>query len=181
MARRTNLTVALLALCLLAWACSDGWIKPPIESLLLEESDFPEGWYYKGQMDTGSLFCMPFIPCYDYVRIATAEFSSYPWLATQEIDEYANLKKATEVFEKMGGWPFGDDLDLWIPPQGLDTQNFVADHYKIGCEAGVCRMVAQYQVYVVDFFIRADPDMDINSVNEILETLDANMLPVSGD
>lgn len=151
---------------------------------ILDISDFPKGWSYTGTLDTDALFCLPLLPCYEHIGIATATFSSESGYSSQEIREYANTHKATEEFEDSVRFLFfgHEDPGSWVIPEGFQTQNLIADQYKIGCKVDInglnCRMAAQYRVYIVEFLFRDATNLDSTVVNKILEAIDTNMLGV---
>ena len=152
----------------------------PIESLLLDESAFPEGWY----LPTGQ----PFDPRAGF-GLRTALTFSPPGsggIALHEASVARDPEEAAEGYEEWGQFWFSNREGNCIGgiPAELQYQSPVADQFRLGCcirqqEGGVqtCQAVARYGRYLIRFHTYMNPEsMTFTDLERILTAIDERMV-----
>lgn len=150
---------------------------PPLDQLLIDESDFPEGWeatepnweHPPGAPWSGPARMVEYIDRGFYTRSGDGA------AASMAIRQFDSLRAAAREYEHEVEVTFRDEEwnTSWAVPDGLQLEDLGADRYHYGCSEvfgqSRCAYVAQYGVYAVDF------DISLYDTNVITYT---DLLPV---
>ncbi|TKJ31643.1 MAG: hypothetical protein CEE40_01085 [Chloroflexi bacterium B3_Chlor] len=148
----------------------------PIESLLLDESAFPEGWTAYEAFEPRDGFGLP-------IAITYSSPGYGGGIAVHEVDISRNREEAAERYQEAVRFWFTDDerYTAWSAPAELRHRSAVADQFRIGChihqESGIrfCQAVTQYGRYVVWFHTYMSPYITFADLERILLAIDERM------
>jgi hypothetical protein len=165
-----------------------GW-RSPVAELLMDESDFPEGWQisFNSPQD---LFMDPTVNHVGRELWNPEKGSAYilqsVWRAITVEDarrKYTELRQSPLLLARLT--PSPDDFYVeFRPPAEFSFQSKVADEFYIACGWVVwsyCEIVARYHNYVVDLQLpleanyqgRARQGLTYVEIERVLETMEA--------
>lgn len=157
-----------------------------IEELLIDATVFPSGWRARTPRSPASA---PLGGQTSFERTTlsfhTTAFGS-DGVAVEEIHRYVSVKEAAREFKRVLPMEFreGEHWTSWELPEGFRYQSPYADRIQIGCARetweGVsiefCRMVGQYEEYVVRFSTKISPEyMTYLDFERIVQAIDERM------
>lgn len=136
---------------------------PPIDQLVIDEAPFPPGW-------RASIPDMDFPPLAPWSSgrreleyIDRSYYSERGGRAFLRIRRFGGSDEAVKEYTRKVGIAFRETEwnTPWIIPAGLEFKSAVANRYQYACSIeGVegigrptCAYVAQYEVYVLEFYI----------------------------
>ena len=149
-----------------------------IETLLVDESIFPEGWKEQGpprsKEATASL---------GVEKIGTGFSTRTRGVAIQDVYRAYDTRAAVTGYKDlMSFFSVREDETEWVLPIELTYRSQVADQFRLGCSthrpSGVqrCQFIGQYGVYLVKFHTYMSSDlMTYEHLEHILQDIDQRM------
>ncbi len=166
-------------------------LQPPrrdfqIRELLIDETAFPPGWRAQPPRRPSSA---PLGGQTSIERIFRSFYTIGPstnGVAVEEIHRYWSVGDAAREFERVMPIEFrkGEHWSPWTLPQGFHYTSPYANRIRIGCARktwqGVsteyCRMVGQYEEYIVRFSTKISPKyMTYKDFERVVRAIDERM------
>jgi hypothetical protein len=157
----------------------------PIESLLLDQSAFPEGWLayepYEPEDGFGLRICMHYSPpatSSGGIALHAAYIARTPEEAADGYGIWAPF-----WFSDREGW------SAWSAPAELRHRSLIADQFRLACSREeeddgrqVCQAVGQYGRYMTRFHTFMNPDtMTPTDFEQVLVAIDERMALYLGE
>jgi len=155
----------------------------PIETLLVNEAVFPEGWEQQGVPDSRGA------PASFGVERIGIDFSTPTrGVAVQHVYRAFNTRAAAAGYRDfMSDFSVREEETEWTLPTELTYRSQVADQFRLGCSthcpSGVqrCQFIGQYGPYVVVFHTYMSSDMmTYGDFERILQDIDRRMAQCLG-
>lgn len=150
----------------------------PIESLLLDESAFPEGWTAYEAFEPRDGFGLAISITFSPPRGSAGGIALHAAYTARSSEEAAHGYQtwAEFWFWESEGW------GPWSVPRELPYQSPVADQFRFACYAEregareVCQATGQYERYMIRFRTFMNPDtMTFDDLERILLAIDERM------
>lgn len=180
---RFLLTTAVLVVGVVGCCGAIVWKTPPappcdIETLIVQEGLFPEGWQRLGEPraeDAPSLLGVE--------KIGTAFSTPARGGAIQDVYRTFDTRAAVSGYEKLlSHFSVRSEETEWTLPEALDYHGSTADQFRLGCSTWLptnvesCQFLGQYGVYLVRFHTLMSPDMmTYEDLEHILQDIDRRM------
>jgi len=178
----------IVLLCILCAVLNNALPEQPpergfkIEDLLIDESSFPPGW------TANVINRPPSAPLGGQVSIEriSVDFHNLQGVAVEEIHRYTSISVAANEFKRVVliEFPSGAHWSTWELPEGFHYQSPYANCIQVGCARetwqGIsiefCRMVGQYEEYIVRFGTKISPDyMTHTDFEVVVQAIDERM------
>jgi hypothetical protein len=143
------------------------WAYPPISSLMIDETPFPQGWA-AGEIDTDF---PPLAPCStgrEEIGDATRGFyfdspSYYVGGVFIRLQRFKNPSTTANYYRRAVSHEFRDTEwnTPWFIPDEINFTSQTADQYKYSCSLEVtpnlakpvCIFIAQYEVHLIEVYV----------------------------
>lgn len=158
--------------------------KPPpaapcdIETLLVQETAFPEGWE-----ESGSPRVEEATVRFGIEKIGTGFSTPNQGVAIQDVYRARDTGAAASGYQDfMSFFSLHREETEWFLPSELTYNSLGADRFRLGCStdrtSGVerCQLIAQYGVYLLRFHTYMSPEMmTFENLELILQDIDRRM------